>query len=62
MDTFIPKGSVWKNFDLGREAEEPMIEGTIFVGFQVKNRGERILTSDLFVPNEARYQTALHLD
>ena len=42
MDTFIPKGSVWKNFDLGREAEEPMIEGIIFVGFQVKNLGERI--------------------
>ena len=42
MNTFIPKGSVWKNFDLGREAEEPMIEGIIFVGFQVKNRGERI--------------------
>ena len=43
MDTFIPKGSVWKNFDLGKEeAEEPMIEGIIFVRFQVKNRGERI--------------------
>ena len=42
MDTFIPKCSVWKNFDLGREAEEPMIEGIIFVGFQVKNRGEKI--------------------
>ncbi len=42
MDTFIPKGSVWKNIDLGREDEEPMIEGIIFVGFQVKNLGERI--------------------
>ena len=36
-----------------------MIEGIIFVGFQVKTRGERIWTSDLFVPNEARYQTEL---
>ena len=26
------------------------------------SRGERIRTSDLFVPNEARYQAALHPD
>ena len=27
-----------------------------------KNRADRIRTCDLFVPNEARYQTALQLD
>ena len=42
MDTFIPKGSVWKDFDLGRETKEPIISGIFFVGFKIKNRDERI--------------------
>ena len=42
--------------DSGWDKKRPPAEGWLF------GRGDWIRTSDLFVPNEARYQTALRPD